>query len=55
MLPQLCNEAGDTVLSENNGVAQKWVATHSGVTPLFSMRTESLASLQSFQIIDRPQ
>ena len=52
MLPQLRNEARDTVLIENNEVAQKWVATHSGVTPLFSVRTESLASLQSFRNVD---
>ena len=27
MLQQLCDDATDTVLIENNGVAQKWVAT----------------------------
>ena len=27
MLQQLCYDASDTVLIENNGVARKWVAT----------------------------
>ena len=27
MLQQLCDDASDTVLIENNGVTQKWVAT----------------------------
>ena len=40
-MPQHCDDASDPVLIENNG---KCVAPQSGVTPLFSMRTGSLAS-----------
>ena len=39
MLRQLCDDTSDTVLIENNGVTQKWIQTHSGVTLLFQMRT----------------
>ena len=51
-LRQLCNGASGTVLIENNGVARKRVATHSGVTPLFSIRIVLLASLQNCRSID---
>ena len=44
MLRQLCNDASDTVLIENNEMSQEWVATQSGVTLLFSMRTVLLVS-----------
>ena len=46
-LQQLCDDASDTVLIENNGVTPEWAATYFLLTPLFSMRTESLGSLQS--------
>ena len=41
-LRQLCDDASGTVLIESNGVTGKWVATQSGATPLFSMRTASI-------------
>ena len=40
-------DTSDAALIESNGVAQKWVAT-----PLFSMRTEPLASLHSCHSVD---
>ena len=43
MLRQFCN----SVLIENNEVTPEWVATHSRVSLLFPMRTESLASLHA--------
>ena len=46
-LQQLCDDASNPVLIENNSVTQKWVSTHSGVTLFFSMRTVLLMSLQS--------
>ena len=48
MLRQLC----DSMLIENNGVGRKWLQPHSGVAPLFSMRTVSLASSQSCRSFD---
>ena len=46
MLKQLCHDASYTVLIENNGI-QIGVETHFRTTPLFSIRTISLASSQS--------
>ena len=47
MLRQLCDEASDTVLIENNGITKNGLLPQSGATPLFSMRTISLVSSQS--------
>ena len=44
-LQQFCYDASNTVLIENNGVAQNGLQPQSGVTLLFSRRTVSLASL----------
>ena len=45
---ELCNDASDTVLIENNGVTRKWVATPFWSDSIvFSMRTGLLASSQS--------
>ena len=51
---QTCDDACDSVLIENSGVASKWIRlqTDSRVTPLFSMRTELLASWQSCRSFD---
>ena len=45
-LRQLCDDANDTVLIENSGIALDRVETHFRVTPFFSMRAVSLASSQ---------
>ena len=44
-LRPLCDDTSDTSLIENNGLQ-----SHSGVTPLFSMRTVLLTSSQSCRI-----
>ena len=52
-LRQLCRGVSDSILIENNGVAPDWgYNPRSWVTPLFSMRTESLTSSQCFHSID---
>ena len=52
-LGQLCNYTSNTVLIENDGVAQKkGCKPHSGVTLLFSMRVVSLALSESCRSID---
>ena len=48
----ICYDASNTGLIENKAVTPKWVATHSGVAPLFSMRTGSLVSSQSCRNVD---
>ena len=50
-LRQLCNDSCNSVLIENNGITWKWVAIHSGVTPLFSMKTELLTSSKSITVL----
>ena len=44
---QLCGDTSDTVVIENNAAAPKKVAIHFQASPLFSMRTGSLALSQS--------
>ena len=51
MLRQLCDDASDTVLIENNGVAPE-VTTHFQATPLFSIRTVLLVSSERCCSID---
>ena len=48
---QRCDDASNTALIGNKGVAQKWVATQFWST-LFSMRTVLLASSQSCRSVD---
>ena len=52
MLQQLCNDASETVLIEKNGVTWKYcnpILEASGVIPLFSMTTELLVRVATFQ------
>ena len=51
-LRPLCDDTSDSVLIEIKGDAWKWVAIHFGATSLFSMGTGSLASLQSYRIVN---
>ena len=52
MLRQLCYDASDSVLIDNNGVTCNGLQCHSGAAPLFLMKTVLLASLQSCHSID---
>ena len=52
MLQQLCNDTSDTVLIETKELPENGLQLQSGVTPLFSMRTVLLVSLQSCHNID---
>ena len=54
MLQQCWNDSSDTVLIELKTIEspQKGLQLYSGATPLFSMRTVSLASLQSCRSVD---
>ena len=52
MLWELCDDAGNTVLIENNSVTPEWVAIHFLVTPLFLMKAVLLMSSQSCRNVD---
>ena len=49
---QGCDDACNSVLIKNNGVAPEWGGTYFQVTPLISMRSKSLASSQSCRSLD---
>ena len=52
MLRQCCDDASHKFLIEINGVTQSGIQPQAGVTPLFSIRTASLASSQNCRSVD---
>ena len=52
MRRQRCDDASDSALIENNGVAWKWCCNHFGVAPFISMREVVLVLSQRWHYIE---